>query len=70
MWNIYPEVSPLQYEALSMKVSKNMLAYNKFNRTMYIASLWTISDEQVWRISHSGDEIQVTHWQEITNPEA
>lgn len=70
MWNKYPESAPLQYEALGIEVSKNVLAYNKFNRTMYIASLWTVSDEQVWRISDSGAEVHITHWQHITNPEA
>lgn len=70
MWNKYPEVSPLQYEALGIRVSKNVLVYNKFYRTMHIASLWTISDQEVWRISESGEEIQVAYWQEVTNPEA
>ena len=70
MWNKYPEISPLQYEALGIKVSKNMLVYNKLDNTMYIASLWTVSDERLWRRTDSGSVVTVSHWQEITNPEA
>lgn len=69
MWNKYPNILPEMYEVLGVKVSKPMFTANVLTRTNGVATLWITQDKEVWREYTSGDEISITHWQEIYNPE-
>lgn len=68
MWNKYPETSPDLYSVLGIQVSKPMFIANVLTRTNGVASIWVTQDKEVWREYTSGNEMHITHWQEITQP--
>ena len=69
MWHRYPNILPEMYKVMGVEVSKPMFTANILTRTNYIASLWITDEKEVWIEYTNGNEVNITHWQEIHNPE-